>query len=832
MTDEKFILTSLDDENSKAIAEVLGNKTCKKIMDYLADVNEASEQDIAKAISIPINTAEYNLNKLIKSGLVEKTKNFFWSVKGKKIPMYKLARKHIIISPRSRKPDMNLLKTILPVIGVALILVLAAIYLIPNNPQINNSNDLKQFNSQTELNDFLEKNAEIQSTGFFDGLTRGFGGMKATTGINLMETADSSGAPNAAPQAAGVSDESSSSSSYSTTNIQVEGVDEADIVKNDGKYIYVVSGSRIIIVDAYPAENMQILSELNVSGVFDIYINRDKLIVLANEYGNYGSESFLTKSISEVACLGCGSSSRIVVYTYDISDKENPILENNASIEGNYVNSRMIGDYVYLITTKYINSYDPHPPLYEINGVKNEVSASEVYYFDYEDSSYVFTNIMAVNIENGEINHKVYLTGGASTIYVSEDNIYLTYNKHISQKDYIDKQIREVYLEILPNKGEINKILNSDKKPYEKLSEVQEIFNDYLKEMQGQDVTEFSDKYNSLNKEFESRISKENEKTAIHKIGIDKLDIEYAGVGEVPGTILNQFSMDEYKENFRIATTSGESWSGTSLNNVYILDEDLEIIGKVEDLAKGERIYSARFMGDRGYLVTFKSVDPLFVIDLKDSENPQVLGYLKIPGYSDYLHPYDENHVIGIGKDVDESIDADKVHSEGAVYYTAIKGVKVSLFDVTDVENPIEEAKYVIGDRGTESSVLYDPKALLFDKEKGILVIPVSVAELKPSYWDSRYLNPVTVWQGAYVLNINLDGISSRGKITHNKDIKPDETGYINFPYSSQIQRSLYMDNVLYTISLGKIKANDLNTLKEINEVDLGYTENYYPYYY
>jgi len=116
MPDDKFILVGLDDENSKAISEVLGNKTCKKILDYLSDIKDASEQDIAKGLKIPINTIEYNLNKLIKSGLVERTKNFFWSVKGKKIPMYKLARKHIIISPSNKKPNLDYLRTIIPVV--------------------------------------------------------------------------------------------------------------------------------------------------------------------------------------------------------------------------------------------------------------------------------------------------------------------------------------------------------------------------------------------------------------------------------------------------------------------------------------------------------------------------------------------------------------------------------------------------------------------------------------------------------------------------------------------------------------------------------------------
>ena len=156
------------------------------------------------------------------------------------------------------------------------------------------------------------------------------------------------------------------------------------------------------------------------------------------------------------------------------------------------------------------------------------------------------------------------------------------------------------------------------------------------------------------------------ERTVITKFGLDDGEVEFLGTGDVKGHILNQFSMDEYDEHFRIATTSGNFWQGDSANNVYVLDPDLEVVGELEDLAPGEKIYSVRFMGEKGYVVTFKKIDPLFVIDLSDHENPSVLGKLKIPGYSDYLHPYDENHIIGIGK---ETVEAEEELVEMYAHY-------------------------------------------------------------------------------------------------------------------------------------------------------------------
>jgi uncharacterized secreted protein with C-terminal beta-propeller domain len=252
-----------------------------------------------------------------------------------------------------------------------------------------------------------------------------------------------------------------------------------------------------------------------------------------------------------------------------------------------------------------------------------------------------------------------------------------------------------------------------------------------------------------------------------------------------------------------------------TLNHLYVLDEGMNIVGKLEDLAKGESIYSARFIGNRAYLVTFVRIDPLFVIDLSDPANPKVLGELKIPGVSDYLHPYDENHIIGVGKSTGE------VEPAG---WARFKGVKLSLFDVSDVSNPKEVAKYEIGERGTDSEALRDHKAFLFSKSKNLLVIPVMLVEKtdEQSYWQPN-------WQGAYVFSLTLqDGFTLKGRITHADAAASEERYYYYGPYS--VTRSLYMDDVLYTISGTLVKANNLNDMSEISKVNLvGYKE--YGYY-
>jgi uncharacterized secreted protein with C-terminal beta-propeller domain len=308
--------------------------------------------------------------------------------------------------------------------------------------------------------------------------------------------------------------------------------------------------------------------------------------------------------------------------------------------------------------------------------------------------------------------------------------------------------------------------------------------------------------------------------------------IAFAGQGVVPGHILNQFSMDEYNGNFRIATTVGEVWNqeNQSKNNVYVLNKDMNLVGSLEGLAPGEKIYSARFMGERAYVVTFKKVDPLFVLDMKDATNPRVLGKLKIPGYSDYLHPYDETHIIGIGKDTVES---------GYGTFAWYQGMKMAIFDVTDVTNPKEMFKTIIGDRGTNSEALNDHKAFLFDKEKGLLVIPINLYEISPEikkqYGDGETISSPQYGEqtflGAMVFDVSLTkGIVERGRISHISAEEELKAGYY-YDNTSQIRRSLFMDNVLYTFSEKMLKANTLDTLAGISEVAFpgsGNNNNYY----
>ena len=280
--------------------------------------------------------------------------------------------------------------------------------------------------------------------------------------------------------------------------------------------------------------------------------------------------------------------------------------------------------------------------------------------------------------------------------------------------------------------------------------------------------------------------------------------------------------MDESGDYFRIATTEGFTWDDSSLNNLYVLDGDLTVVGSVEGLAPGEEIYSVRFIGDRAYMVTFKTVDPLFVIDVEDPRDPEVLGELKIPGFSDYLHPYGDDYLIGFGLDTDAMTqeEMDDMGVEGAWY----QGVKLAMFDVSDVSDPVELHKEVIGDRGTHSELNWNHKALLFDEGKGIMAFPINVAEISDDVKNDPDTPSWTwgesVFQGAYIYDLSVDdGFELRGTATHYGDFEAEYNE--SYDYTKWLNRILYIGDYFYTVSEAFVKAHNMDDLDDAGEAVL-----------
>jgi len=721
----------------------------------------------------------------------------------------------------------------------ALIIVLIAIATLAfyfKDDASSGSENLRKFSSQEELVSYINEAAKSKSS---------------YTGRGSALFADSGGALTS-ESAAGASNSGSSSGSgaiagsdYSGTNLQVIGVDEPDTVKNDGKYIYTVNQNKVTIVEAYPADSMKIVSELEFDNyVNGIFVENDQLIVIESSYGYYfgGGLDVISPSTSVVSPetsvvfaesnelindvsasndpqYGAGSSgtyginpgpikSAVNIHVYDISGKliSNPNLLETFSVEGNYNAARLIDGNVYVISNKYIDYSNPVVPFFEAGGDVKSASVSQIYYPSYYESNLMFTSVMAIDVSSLKYKADVFITGYNSVIYVSKNSIYLVSPKTYDySKVQVDDNLRIVsrFLSGEP-KAEVEKILGSNDEYYVKSNKINLIVQNYFNKLSTDEKKEFEESLAKANQDYYGELSKKYEKTLIYKIEIDGLKINYKDVSEVPGYVLNQFSMDEFEGNFRIATTTGNIFgNGVSLNHLYVLNSDLEIIGQVEDIAPGERIYSARFLEDKAYMVTFRQVDPLYVIDLSNPKSPEILGFLKVTGFSNYLHPIGNNLLLGIGRE--------------ATLEGRQQGLKISTFDVSDFENPKEVDSYVVEATGSYSQAEYEHKAVLFDDKRDLLVIPVSYSQQLGDKWE--------YWQGAYVFTVTDNDISLKGKIDHKLDsqYRDGRIGYdVFYGYSyGYISRSLFIEDFLYTISNSLIKANAISDLKEISEVKL-----------
>lgn len=606
---------------------------------------------------------------------------------------------------------------------------------------------------------------------------------------------------------------------YSKTNNQVSGVDEADIIKTDGEYIYALVRQELKIIKANPAEQAEVVGMISFkSRPQGMFIGENSLAVFGAD------EEVRTADIYKVLRR---RDSYTFLQVFDLSDRRNPKLVRDLKFEGSYTDARLVGDYAYLFTSSAAAYFENEPVIPNVldngqilgtdcsNG--NRCYAPDVYYFDIPYESYNFTNVTAVNIKDHSENlsGQSYLMSQGQNLYVSEKNIYITYTQYLNEYDFEQTVRRDLVFSRLDASdqekiGEIDAapsyILNKE----EKKMKAGMIIDRYISNLGGEEGK-------SLNAEIETALknkliesAKDMEKTVIHKIGIRGSSVEYRGLGTVSGRVLNQFSMDEHDTYFRIATTRSELWSRfsennkKSYNNVYILNNELKLIGGLENLALDEVIYAARFMGDRLYLVTFKQTDPLYVISLADPLKPSVLGSVKIPGYSTYLHPADQegSKLIGFGRNVE-------VDSDGN---TKVTSLKLSLFDFSDLKAPKELDSFLIGDSTSDSIALYDHKAFLYSADKNLLVIPAVF----------RANNEIT-FGGSLIFGLENNKLSLKGRIDHSnggQQSAPDFWNSYSY-YDNTVKRSLYINNNLYTFSNRFLKVNNLTDLSAVKDIVL-----------
>ena len=682
--------------------------------------------------------------------------------------------------------------------------------------------EIKKISSESELREILTASS-IFDGGFYDDRAFPTGGFVLEESLELERRSVQAGEPVPTPEPGFASDtvtsqKGSDGMDYSTTNVQVENVDEPDYLKNDAKYVYIVSQNTLSIIDAYPAESaklvLKIALDIESQWIQNMFLNNDRLVIF---YNGQSQEEI----IPQFDFIPRPSYSPVThALIVDVSDKENPEILKDYTIDGHFRDARMIGDYAYFVTNKNIDHQYPRLPI--IMESAEPLMVPDAFYFDNVERFSNFNTLTAIDIFGDTITSETFLMGYSGTIYVSENNFYLTYQQNLPYGFYEESsrdRFFDVVVPLLPQDLQ-NKIKaikgDSSLSSARQWTEISEVLQDSYNQMSQSQKENLFEKIRKALADYDAKIQQESLKTIIHKISIDGDKLEYQAKGSVPGRLLNQFSMDESNDRFRVATTTEyySQYSGMMRSNaVYVLDEDLKILGGLDEIAPDESIFSARFIGDRLYLVTFQQIDPFFVIDLS-SDTPKILGELKIPGFSNYLHPYDDDHVIGVGRDTKE-IGNDRVQQ---------LGVKVALFDVSDVSNPMVIDDYIIGDSSTHSEALNNHKAFFFDKRKNLLSIPISSdTDSLEGITEKRIAPDWNRWNGFYILDLDVkNGIDLKGTITHTEN----DTRY----YGMGNSRTFYIEEVLYTVSDSMLKMNFMNDLEEVNSIKLENTGKFIEY--
>ena len=565
-----------------------------------------------------------------------------------------------------------------------------------------------------------------------------------TGGAPIDDMAPAAKVENEAAQSADASGPADASA-YSTTNVQVEGIDEADIVKTDGKYIYIAGNNVVRIVGAdkgklSDATAIRLATEKNVS---EIYVDGNKLVILGTRWENRGpilyregpvvDDQVTSDSVMQaVPAIDQKSINIMPPYqpakffsfadVYDISDPLKPKFLKGHEMEGSYQSSRKNGDVVYLVTNSYPSGGTIFPMMKDttVSNTEFSMKLDDVMIMPgHPCPGYLI--ISAINVSNEDKTEVEAITAYGATMYMNDSAMYLAFNDT-------------------------------------------------------------------------------GDSTSIIKFKLEGMKVGYAGSGDVPGYLLNQFSMDEYQGNLRVATTVWE----TNSNSLYVLSPSLNIMGSVENLAKGETIYSVRFIKDNGYVVTYRTIDPLFVFDLSDPKKPVLTGELEVPGFSSYLHPIGDDLLLGIGADTYDIYRKDS-NGKDIVIGTRQGGIKFSLFDISDKGKPKEISKYVVGDSGTWSEALNNHKAIMIDPTNENVGIDASIG-----YEDGR------PGGGQDAVVMNYDG----NKLTLKGILESKDSGVYgnDIPYARRI---LYIGDELYYVQDGRITSYDYDNLKEIDTVVL-----------
>ena len=557
---------------------------------------------------------------------------------------------------------------------------------------------MQKFASVADFQSYVAEANDIYTNGYGGGGTFGVrkGSVNALYAVAQEDSSLTAGAAAPVPSPTRVSD----------TNVQVAGIDEPDVLKTDGKQIYFSPEMYYYYRETFAAESSSSMPPQMTSAIKVINALPAANLSLAGNISGKNGDLLLYK---DTLIIFSGNS----IYGYDVSNPQSPESKWEMELDGSsYVTaSRLYNGKIYLVTQTWVGSIEPYYSPVTVDGVALKIDYTNVYHPLVPVSVDVTYTAMVCDPLTGDVENTVSFVGSSSSsvIYMSENALYVAYSYDEGVRQFYFNFYTQECSDIFPASviAKIAAVEGYDISDAAMLTELNVLTDKYLSSLSSDDRSQAENEiYNRLSKYYDNH-KRDVVKTGIVKIGLDGFQI--SATGSVPGTLLNQFSLDEYDGNLRIATTVegnfGMFWGmGTSANDIYVLDSNLQIVGSIQGLGLTEKIYSARFIGDKGYLVTFRQTDPFYVLDLSDPQNPQLKGELKIPGYSAYLHPISETRILGIGQESSK--------------------VKISLFDVADAANPAELDKYVMSDYW--SDILNTHHAFLMDTEHEIFFVPGS----------------------------------------------------------------------------------------------------------
>ena len=652
---------------------------------------------------------------------------------------------------------------------------------------------LSRLGSCDELNSRVRENARAAMNKQLDGaiaeLKAGTSNCRSyAPGINYNTGSATTGATQTT---ASVSVTPSRPSSVSTTNNQVATVDEADIVKTDGQYIYLVQGSELRIVQAWPAESAQLVSRYPFNGTpTKLFIQGDRALVYVSVPRASSTNSAVGWMQSQASdctygydCDFSGDGTATALVIFDITDRTAPKLVRQIDFPGSLIAARRIGDTVHTVVSvaelgiPQLETYSN----YRCSALTGDALATEI------------KAIEALRAKNN------------ATIDSSAFDVGVLATENGTPLSRLD--CTDFYKENVGTSTGLTTVMSLDM-VHDGAPKMANIVS-----RAGAVYASDSSLYISVRQTptgyawYEGVPSEESSTIHRFNIGTAPTTTGYVGSGIVPGHVLNQFSMDEYKGALRIATSKGWVPDPDVTSELSVLQNEggaLKVVGQVTGIGPGEDIRSVRFLGDRGYIVTFKKTDPLFVLDLANAEKPALVGELKIPGFSTYMHPLDSAHLLSLGYAADD---------QGT--FAWFNGIQMQIFDVTQPTNPTLLQKKVYGTRGSSSSALTDHLGFTFLPDRELLALPMDICD-----GGGNGVYGTLSFSGVVAMSVDVaKGFTELGRLE-----EPYATKYTEFQYgqpcsdwwtdsSSVVHRTVVMDDYLYAVSDNRIRIQRISAL-------------------